>query len=81
MDYYATVTSKGQITIPKAIRDELGLEPGDRLVFRRGRDGKVTVEPEDGDVARLRGMLKPRRRGVSLADMDAAVRRRAGRRS
>lgn len=34
MDVAATVTSKGQVTIPKQVRDELGIAPGDRIVFR-----------------------------------------------
>lgn len=34
MDVAATVTSKGQVTLPKSVRDALGLEPGDRVFFR-----------------------------------------------
>lgn len=34
MDVSATVTSKGQVTIPKPVRDELGLQDGDRVLFR-----------------------------------------------
>ena len=68
-----TITSKGQITIPKAVRDELGLREGDRVAFRVLEDGKVIVEPETIDLLDLEGTLKPRRRGVSLADMDEAI--------
>jgi antitoxin PrlF len=60
MDVSAKLTSKGQITVPKSVRDALGLEPGDRVMFRVERDravlartpdflelaGSVTVPPE-----------------------------------
>ena len=75
----ATVTSKGQITIPKAVRDELGLREGDRVAFRILDDGRVVVEPETVDLLQLRGILKPQCKGVTLADMDQAIRTEAGR--
>lgn len=34
MDVVATMTSKGQITVPKAVREQLDLEPGDQVLFR-----------------------------------------------
>jgi len=76
----ATVTSKGQITIPRQVRQALGLRPGDRVAFRVREDGTVSVEPETVDVLTLRGRLKPRVHGVSVADMDRAIRRAATRR-
>jgi len=75
----ATVTSKGQITIPKAVREELGLTEGDRVAFRVLEDGSVVVEPETVDLLELEGALKPRQKGVTLADMDAAIQNRKGR--
>ena len=75
----ATVTSKGQITIPKVVRDELGLREGDRVAFRVLEDGPVIVEPETVDLLDLQGALKPRRKGVTLAEMDAAIRGQEGR--
>jgi AbrB family looped-hinge helix DNA binding protein len=75
------ITSKGQITVPKAIRDTLGVEPGDRIAFRVQEDGRVVVEPETVDLRSLRGALKPRRRGVSVEEMGAAVRNQAAKRS
>ena len=76
----ATVTSKGQITIPREVRQALGLRPGDRVAFRLRDDGTVAVEPETVDVRTLRGSLKSRVHGVSVADMDRAIRRAAARR-
>lgn len=75
------ITSKGQITVPKAVRETLGVEPGDRIAFRVQDDGSVVVEPETVDLRTLRGVLKPRRRGVSVEDMGAAVREQAAKRS
>jgi len=72
----ATLTSKGQITIPKKVREHLGIEPGDRVSFNIGSEGDVTVEPETVDVRSLRGMLEARRR-VSLQAMESAIRRGA----
>ena len=40
-----TVTSKGQVTIPKAVRDFLGIGPGSKVEFRRAEDGRVVVTP------------------------------------
>ena len=75
------MTSKGQITVPKAIRDALGVEPGDRIAFRIEEDGRVLVEPETLDLRTLRGVLKPRRRGVTVEDMATAVERQVSARA
>jgi antitoxin PrlF len=75
----ATITSKGQITVPKDIRDALGVHPGDRLAFRTREDGTVVVEAETLDLMTLRGMLKPKRKGMTLEAMNEAIRRTAGR--
>jgi AbrB family looped-hinge helix DNA binding protein len=71
------MTSKGQITVPKEIRDHLGIEPGDRLSFEIGQRGEVIVEPETVDLRSLRGALKRRGRPVSLTTMERAIRRGA----
>jgi len=75
----ATITSKGQITVPKEIREALGVHPGDRLAFRARGDGTVVVEAETVDLLSLRGALKPRRKGVTVEAMNEAIRRTAGR--
>jgi len=72
-----TLTSKGQVTIPKAVREELGLKEGDRVAFRVLEDGTVVVEPETIELLDLRGILKPKRKGVSISDMNEAIRNRA----
>ena len=77
----ATLTSKGQLVIPKAIREHLGLKPGDKLDFVLQDDGDVLIRPAVEDVRRLKGLLhRPGREPVSVAAMNQAVRRRGGKR-
>lgn len=42
-----TVTSKGQVTIPKAVREQLGLKPGSKVEFRSGTDGEIVLKRAD----------------------------------
>jgi AbrB family looped-hinge helix DNA binding protein len=67
----SAITSKGQATIPKAIRDHLGLRPGDRVKFFIHPDGYVAILPKV-PISALKGMLRTSKR-ASLADMDAAI--------
>lgn len=76
----ASITSKGQITIPKEIRDRLGVRTGDRVAFRENEDGTIVVEAETTDLLTLRGVIRPRARGVTVEDMKDVVRRRAANR-
>ena len=55
-----TVTSKGQVTIPKRVRDLLGIEPGSLVDFERAQDGRIVLVKIDrkagpNSLARLRG--------------------------
>ncbi|WP_119821348.1 AbrB/MazE/SpoVT family DNA-binding domain-containing protein [Halalkaliarchaeum desulfuricum] len=49
-----TVTSKGQVTIPKRIRDELGLSAGTKVEFVLDEDGTIRVRPKEPPLQRLR---------------------------
>jgi antitoxin PrlF len=75
----AKLTSKGQITIPKEVREALGLHTGDRLAFRLRDDGVVSVEAEKVSLASLRGAVRPKVRGVTVAAMNEAIRKAGGR--
>ena len=75
-----TITTKGQVTIPKDIRQTLGVGPGDRVLFYRTEDGRVVVEPETVDIHTLKGMVKPKRRGVTVEEMNEAIARAAAER-
>ncbi|HEY3973714.1 MAG TPA: AbrB/MazE/SpoVT family DNA-binding domain-containing protein [Candidatus Sulfotelmatobacter sp.] len=70
----ATITSKGQITIPVQVREKLGLEPGDRIEFVQTEPRKFEIVPVTGSVRDLKGMLyKKGRKPVSIEEMNAAV--------
>jgi len=82
----SAITSKGQATIPKTVRDHLGLTPGDRVKFFIHPDGTVVLLPKLPASA-LRGLLKSHRKPSTLAEIDEAIAagatqgmRRAGRR-
>ena len=68
----SAITSKGQATIPKAIREHLGLKPGDRVKFFLHPDGSVVLLPKVPASA-LRGIVKPRRRLVTIEEMSEAA--------
>jgi AbrB family looped-hinge helix DNA binding protein len=69
----ATVTSKGQITIPKEVRETLGLAAGHRVSFQIRADKVVEMRPENVDLMSLFGIFKPRVKGVTLEDMEEAI--------
>jgi antitoxin PrlF len=73
----AVVTSKGQITIPKPVRDGLGVETGDRVEFVELERGVYTVVAATRDVRSLKGMIPKPAKPVSAEDMNKAIRRRA----
>ena len=45
----STVTSKGQVTIPKRVRERLGLQPGDKVDFSLSKDGDIVMAKVDGE--------------------------------
>ncbi len=73
----AKVTSKGQITVPKAVRERLNIGPGDSVLFREQADGTIVVEAESHDVMALAGSVRPRVKGVTLDQMNEAARQGA----
>ena len=77
----ATLTSKGQITLPKQIREVMGVSAGDHISFRVQENGKIYVEPENVDLMSLRGILKTSVRGVTVEDMNEAIEKAASRHS
>ena len=76
----ATLTSKGQIVIPKVIRDRLELHAGDQVDFVLQKDGSVILRPATEDVLALSGALfRPGQRTVTLEEMQEAIVKRASR--
>jgi antitoxin PrlF len=68
----SAITAKGQATIPKAIREHLGLKPGDRIKFFVHPNGSVVLLPRL-PVKALRGIVRPREQPVTIEEMDEAV--------
>lgn len=73
----ATVTSKGQITLPAMIRKHLNLKPGDQIDFIVDREGTVALIPKTVHIKDLQGFLAPASRHVSLEEMERTIRKRA----
>ncbi len=70
----ATITTKGQVTIPKQIRDYLKLETGSKIDFVITEDGTVKVIPLNVPVTALSGMLhRPGLPAATIEDMEAAI--------
>ena len=72
-----TVTTKGRITIPKEMRERLGLVAGDRLDFVELEKGLYKVVAVTRDVKHLKGLIPRPFRAASVDDMNLAVRRSA----
>ena len=69
----ATVTSKGQVTIPADIRRAMGLAAGERVVFTQLEDGTIVFRAKRRSILELKGLLKaarPRKHPVSIKDMS-----------
>ena len=76
----ATITSKGQITIPKAVRDQLSLNVGDRIDFVLAQDGRFDLIPIKSSVKSLKGCVTPPKKLVTIEAMTKAIRLSAKRR-
>jgi AbrB family looped-hinge helix DNA binding protein len=70
----ATVTTKGQITIPKEIRDYLKLETGSKVEFVIDESGNVKIVPLNVPIEALSGVLhRPGMKTATLEEMEAAI--------
>ena len=69
------ITTKGQVTIPKEIREELGLKPGDKVIFRKEGDS-VVLEPAS-TLLDFRGSVKVERY-ISMAEAREIIKRKRG---
>jgi AbrB family looped-hinge helix DNA binding protein len=74
----ATLSSKGQLVIPKEVRDRMGVRPGDRVDFVMQDNGDVLIRPAVASIDQLYGLLhRPGQRAVSVEEMNEAVAQRA----
>jgi len=72
----ATLTSKGQVTIPAAVRERLGIKTGDRVDFVVTSSGTVTLTPKRRRFEEIAGMLRqPAHTPVSVQRMDEGIAR------
>ena len=69
----ATLTSKGQITIPAEVRQALGVKAGDRVEFVELSPGRYEFIAATQPVTALKGMFGKPRKAVSIDDMNAAI--------
>lgn len=70
----ATITSKGQMTLPKEVRDRLGLHPGDKVDFVFGPDGQLFVKPRTIHVEQLFGLLhRTGEKALTLEEIDTGI--------
>ncbi len=68
----STITAKGQTTVPRQVREQLGVGPGTRLVWHVMPDGSLIVRAKTLSILDLAGSLKvPKGKRVSIADMNA----------
>ena len=68
----ATLTSKGQVTIPAEVRKAMGLTAGERVVFTRLDDGTTVMRAKSRSILELQGLLTPvvNQRKVPIDDMN-----------
>ncbi|MBV7477512.1 AbrB/MazE/SpoVT family DNA-binding domain-containing protein [Pseudomonas sp. PDM31] len=69
----ATVSSKGQITIPAQVRASLGLRPGARVDFVEIENRQFAIVAVTQSVKRLKGMIRKPQNAVSIEDMNTSV--------
>ena len=70
----ATLTSKGQITVPKPIREHLHVAEGDQVDFAIAANGDVVMHRITGSVSALAGLFhRTNRKAITLEEMDNAI--------
>ncbi len=69
----ATMTSKGQVTIPVAVRKRLRLKAGSKIDFVENKAGELVLKPRSGDISTLYGIVKYDGPPVSIEEMNEAL--------
>lgn len=74
----AKVTSKGQITVPKKVREKLDIHPGDEITFKENDQGEMVIESDKKSIKRLAGILhRPGQKKVTIEEMNEAIKQAA----
>lgn len=76
----SVITRKGQVTIPKAIRDQLGLEEGEKVIFIR-RGNEVLLKVLRGSMIDLKGSVSPSTRPEDFPRIRRTVKKGVGRKA
>jgi len=69
----STLTSKGQVTVPKEVRERLQLKTGSRLDFIVSASGQVILKPVQSDFRSIRGIVRSARKRLSIREMNEAI--------
>ena len=69
----ATLTAKGQVTLPKAFRDKMDLQAGDKLNFVMMDNGVLQVVPLKQPASKLRGLIPAPDKAVSIEEMNNSI--------
>ncbi len=69
----STLTSKGQLTVPKEVRERLKLKTGDKIQFMINKEGKIELSPIKVRLKDLKGILPSPKKKVTLKDMENAI--------
>jgi len=72
----ATITSKGQVTIPLAVREKLGVRQGDRVEFVELSAGQFAIVPSVQDIRSLKGIVRKPKKALSIEQMRKIVAKR-----
>jgi antitoxin PrlF len=76
----ATVTSKGQVTLPMETRRKLRIGPGTKLDFFENEAGQTVIQPKLGDIRDLKGIVKYEGPPKTLEEIDAGIGKAIGER-
>jgi antitoxin PrlF len=76
----ATMTSKGQITIPADIRKKLRLKAGTKVDFAQNENGEIVLKPKIGDIRKLYGIVKYKGLPLTIEQMNEAIKKGASER-
>ena len=76
----ATMTSKGQITIPADVRRKLRLRAGTKVDFAENKAGEIVLRPKTGDIRDLYGIVKDTGPPATIEEIDEAIKKAATKR-
>ncbi len=69
----ATITSKGQVTIPVSVRQRLGVQPGDRVGFIEMENGVFQLVAASWDIRSMKGQVSKPAKAVTIEEMNETI--------